>query len=106
SGTMASVRKLKDTTNQYLWQPSLQSGQPSSLLGYPVFLWENLDDIGSAKFPVIFGNFQRGYLLADRVDTRILRDPYTSPGAVKFYVRRRVGGITKNNDALKAIRTS
>jgi len=106
SNTAASIRKLKDTTNQYLWQQSLIQGQPSTLAGYPVYVWEDLDDIGSAKFPVAFGDFSQGYLLANRVDLRITRDPYTTPGQVKFYVRRRVGGIVKNNDAIKWIRTS
>jgi HK97 family phage major capsid protein len=106
STTTGSVRKLKDTTNQYLWQPSQQAGQPPMLNGYPVETWEQLDDIGSNKFPVAFGNFRRGYLLIDRTDVRITRDDITSIGFVKFYVRRREGGIVLNNDAIKFLRTS
>jgi len=106
SNTTGAVRKLKDTTNQYLWQPSLQAGQPNMLLGYPTETWEQLDDIGSVKFPVAFGNFRRGYLLADRVGMRITRDNVTNPGYIRFYVRRREGGIVYNNDAIKWIRTS
>jgi HK97 family phage major capsid protein len=34
--TLGSVRKLKDTTNQYLWQPSLVAGEPDVLLGKKV----------------------------------------------------------------------
>ena len=30
------VSKLKDTTNQYLWQPGLVSGEPDRLLNMPV----------------------------------------------------------------------
>lgn len=33
--TVASIRKLKDTTNQYLWQPGL-AGVPDTILGKPI----------------------------------------------------------------------
>lgn len=34
------VAKLKDSTNQYLWQPSVQAGQPDRLLGIQVVMSE------------------------------------------------------------------
>ena len=66
---------------------------------------EQLDDIGANNFPVAFGDFRRGYLLCDRVGLRILEDRVTNPGFVRFYVRRREGGIVLNNDAIKFLRT-
>lgn len=106
SATTGAIRKLKDTTNQYLWQPSLIAGQPPTLHGYSVETWESMDDIGSAKFPVAFGDWRRAYMIVDRTDLRITRDDVTAPGFVKFYVRRREGGIVLNNDAAKFIRTA
>lgn len=106
SNTAGAIRKLKDTTNQYLWQPSMQAGQPATLNGYPTETWEQLDDIGVHTFPVAFGDFQRGYMLVDRVGMRITRDNITNPGYVRFYVRRREGGIVFDNNAIKFIRTA
>jgi HK97 family phage major capsid protein len=103
--TAAAIRKLKDTTGQYIWQQGLIAGQPDRLCGYPVAIWEDLSDIGANNFPVIFGDFQRGYQLVDRTDIRITRDPYTNPGYVRFYVRRRVGGHVWDNHALKVLQT-
>jgi len=56
SSTLAAVRKLKDTTNQYLWAPGLQAGQPDTLLGYPVY--ENPDIVATATGAksIIFGD--------------------------------------------------
>lgn len=34
--TIAALRKLKDENGQYLWQPSLQAGEPDRLFGYEV----------------------------------------------------------------------
>jgi HK97 family phage major capsid protein len=104
SNTTAEVRKLKDTTNQYLWQPGLQLGQPDRLLGYGTATWEQMSDMTANQFPIAFGAWSRGYVLADRVGLRVTRDNISNPGFVKFYVRRREGGILLNNDAIKVIK--
>ena len=105
STTAGSVRKLKDSgTGAYVWQPGLVAGQPNLLLGYPVEIWEDVDDVLGGLFPVGFGNFGRGYELIDRSDITITVDPYTTPDYTKFYTRRRVYGHPLNNDAVKWLR--
>jgi HK97 family phage major capsid protein len=99
--TTAGVRKLKDRQGAYMWQPGLQAGQPAELLGYPVATWEQMPDVALNALPIGFGNWKRAYVLVDRVGMRITRDNVTSIGFVKFYVRRREGGIVLNNDAAK-----
>jgi HK97 family phage major capsid protein len=105
SATTGVVRKIKDSDGQYLWQPGLQLGQPERLLGYPVETWEQMDDVGINNFPIGFGDWRRAYVLADRVGLRVTRDNVTNVGFVRFYVRRREGGIVLNNDAAKFLRT-
>jgi HK97 family phage major capsid protein len=100
--TQGRVRKLKDTTNNYLWQPGLAAGQPSTLLGYTVNTMEDLANVALNAIPVLFGNFRRGYVLVDLVGFRITVDEVTTPGYVKWYLRRRVGGIVLDNYAIKA----
>jgi HK97 family phage major capsid protein len=106
STTAGAVRKLKDTNGQYLWQPSLIVGQPDTLLGKPVSVWEQMASIANNAHPIAYGNFKRGYVIADRVGLRITRDNVTNIGFVKFYVRRREGGIVLNNNAIKFIKTT
>jgi len=62
SSTLAAVRKLKTTDNQYLWAPGLQPGQPDTLLGYPVF--ENPDIVATATGAksIIFGDISAYYV--------------------------------------------
>lgn len=103
--TAAAIRKLKDTTGQYLWQPGLQAGQPDRLLGYATETWEHMPNIGANAFPVGYGDFQAAYVLADRVGLRITRDNVTNVGFVRFYVRRREGGIVRDNHAAKFLQT-
>ena len=57
--TLATIRKLKDTTTNYIWQPSIQSGEPSSLFGYPVYTSPNVPTIASGNLAVLFGDFSK-----------------------------------------------
>jgi HK97 family phage major capsid protein len=102
--TASAIRRLRSTDGQYLWEPSTQAGQPDRLLGYPVYTVDAMPTLASDAFAVLFGNFRRGYLLADRVGMRITLDQVTNPGYYRYYVRKRVGGCVLNNDAVKALR--
>lgn len=101
---LAAMRKYKDTTGQYLWQPSLSAGQPQTFMGYPITEAEDMPAVAANAFPVAFGDFKEGYLIVDRVGVRVTRDEITTPGQVKFYVRKRVGGILRNTQALKVLK--
>jgi HK97 family phage major capsid protein len=101
---LAQMRKYKDTTGAYLWQPSLVAGQPDMFMGYPIVEAEDMPAIAANTFPVAFGDFQQGYLIADRVGVRMTRDEITSPGFVKFYIRKRVGGRLRNTQAIKLLK--
>lgn len=92
--TLATVRKLKDGQNNYLWQPSFQAGEPETLLGRPVIEAVDMPDIASGAFPIVYGDFSGGYRILDRVGLSVLRDPFTQArnGLVRFHARRRVGG--------------
>ena len=101
---LAALRKYKDTTNQYIWQPSTVAGEPSTFLGYPIVEAEDMPVVGAGAFPLAFGDFREGYLIADRVGMRMTRDEITSPGFVKFYVRKRTGGKIRNSQAIKLLK--
>lgn len=104
--TLGGIRKFK-TTMGYLWQPSMQAGEPSLLLGYPVYEDDNMDDVDSAdNFSVAFGNFARGYRIVDHVNMRLLRDPYSNKPYVTFYTTKRVGGQVRNFEAIKLLKTA
>jgi HK97 family phage major capsid protein len=60
--TVATVRKLKDTTNQYLWQPSIQLGVPDMLLGKPLRTDPFVPAVGLNNRSVLFGDFSQYYV--------------------------------------------
>jgi HK97 family phage major capsid protein len=105
--TQGAMRKFKNANGDYLWQPSLQAGQPDQMLGYPVFTFEDMADYTTDNgFAVGFGDWRRAYTLAYRRELAITAEGYTQPGYVKFYVRRRYGGIPTNVDSLKFLKIS
>ncbi|NBW76177.1 MAG: phage major capsid protein [Sphingomonadaceae bacterium] len=106
SKTMAAVRKFKAADGTFLWQPGVLEGQPSRLLGYPVVEAEDMPDIAANAFPIAFGNFKAGYLIAERRTTTILRDPFTNKPYVNFYATKRVGGQVLDSDAIKLLKIS
>ena len=107
SVTTGNLRTLKSTQGTYYWEPSLQSGQPDRLLGYPVFTWEDMGNpTTDLALAVAFGDWKRAYLLTNRTELMITQEGYTNPGYVRFFVRRRYGGIPLNNDAVKFLQIS
>lgn len=105
-GTLNAIRLLKDGQGNYLWQPSYQAGQPSTLLGYSVSEIAAMPALAASSKSVLFGDFARTYLIIDRVGTRVLRDPYTNKPFVMFYTTKRVGGGVVNPEAMKALNTA
>lgn len=54
--TASTLRKIKDTTNQYIWQPSVVAGQPDRLLGYPIYTDPYVAATGVNNKSVAFGD--------------------------------------------------
>lgn len=102
--TFSVVRKFKDGDGNYLWRPGLDAGAPDTLLGKPIEIDDNVDDIGAGKYPIFFGDFKRAYLIVDRIGTRVLRDPYTSKPFILFYTTKRVGGGITMYEAIKSFK--
>ena len=99
------VLRFKDTTGQYLWQPSIQdSGLGIRLLGFGIVEAEDMPAKAANALSIAFGNFRRGYTIVDRIGMRMLRDPYTNKPYVGFYTTKRVGGAVVNSEAIKLVK--
>jgi len=102
--TLAAVRKLKDSQNQYLWQPSLQVGAPDTLLGKPVHTDPNVAAVALSARSVLFGDFSR-YFVRQVRDIRFERsDDYAFNQDVTTFrcLLRGDGGLADTSGAVKA----
>jgi len=104
SATLARIRKFKTSDGAFIWQPSLALSQPATLLGYPVIEAEDMPDVAADSLSVAFGNFSHGYVIAERNETSILRDPFTNKPFVQFYAVKRIGGAVTNTEAIKLMK--
>ncbi|MGX5732821.1 phage major capsid protein [Bosea thiooxidans] len=102
--TQALIRKFKDSTGSYLWQPPASVGAPATLLGFPLVEAEDMPNIANNAISIAFGDFRRGYLVVDRAGVRILRDPYSAKPYVLFYTTKRVGGGVQDFAAIKGLK--
>ncbi|MEO1563908.1 MAG: phage major capsid protein [Pseudomonadota bacterium] len=104
SKTAGAVRKMKDKDGRFLWSDGLAAEQPARLMGYPVLIAEDMPDIGSDSAAIAFGDFSRGYTIAERPDLRILRDPFSAKPHVLFYATKRIGGDVSDFQAIKVLK--
>ena len=69
----SAVRKLKDSNNQYLWQPGLTSDAPDMLLGKPVVVNQEMaSSIATGEKTVLFGDFSK-FLIRDAGGVKLAR---------------------------------
>lgn len=98
-----AVRKLKDTTNQYLWSPGLTANQPDTLLGYRLYTDPDVPAPGVSTRSVGFGDFGRGYVIrdVDGISFQRLVELYAANGQVGFRAYHRTEGKIVNTNAIK-----
>lgn len=105
---LGTLRKLKDTTNQYIWQPGLQAGQPDSLLGYPIIVNQDMPAPAANVKSVLFGDFRAGYVIRDVLGIQTLRleERYADFLQVGFLAFLRTDGRAQNTAAYRALTQS
>jgi HK97 family phage major capsid protein len=100
--TALLIRKLKDTTGQYIWQAGLQAGQPDVLLGKPVAITDFMPNAATGLKSVLFGDFKY-YQICDRSSRTFTRlnELYAANGQVGFRGVERTDGKTTLGEAIK-----
>lgn len=106
STTLATIRKLKNSAGDYIWQPAYAAGQPETILGRPVLEAVEMADPAANAFPIIFGDFKSAYRIYDRLQLDVKPNPYllATEGKVRFHARRRVGAAVVRPEALRKLK--
>jgi HK97 family phage major capsid protein len=102
--TLFQVVGMKDYQGRFVFNPATAPGMPDTLLGYPIVEAEDMPGVGANSLSIAFGNFKRGYLICDRIGTRVLRDPFSSKPNVLFYITKRLGGSVLNSECIKLLK--
>ena len=102
--TVKQIRKLKDSTGQYLWQPALVAGTPDTILGRPVKTSAFMPVAAAGAKTIAFGDFKY-YWIADRQGRTFkkLSELYAANGQVGFMGTQRVDGKLILPEAIKVL---
>jgi HK97 family phage major capsid protein len=102
--TIKAIRKLKDTTGQYLWQPSIQAGQPDTILNRPIKTSNYVPTIAAAAKTIAFGDYSY-YWVADRQGRLFqrLNELFAETGQVGFRATQRVDGKLTLAESVKIL---
>jgi HK97 family phage major capsid protein len=101
-----SLRKLKNSNGDYLWQPSLAAGQPSTFSGEAIVHLPAMPAVAANNIAMLYGDMDETYQVIDRIGVRVLRDPFTNKPFVHFYTTKRVGGGVKNPQSMRALKVA
>jgi HK97 family phage major capsid protein len=98
------VRKLKDNNGQYLWQPSLQLGQPDRLLAYPLYVNQDAPILAVNARIAAFGDYSR-YIWRPVSDLTMYRldELFLMTGQIGFMGLARADGNLINVNAVKTL---
>ena len=102
--TVKSIRKLKDGSGQYLWQPSITAGTPDTILNRPVYTSSYVPTIAAGAKTIAFGDFGY-YWIADRQGRSFkrLNELFATTGQVGFMATQRVDGKLILPEAIKLL---
>lgn len=105
ASTLAISLLKNATTGDYLWQPGLKDGSAATVLGRPYVECPDMPAEANSAKAVAFGDFQKGYLIVDRLgmETQRLVEKYAEYGQVGLLFRRRVGGQVVLPEAIKIL---
>lgn len=107
--TLRNVRKLKDSQNRPLWEPSLQVGAPSILLGAPVVINQDVAVMAANARSILFGAFNYAYKIRDALQVTLFRftdSAFARKGQVGFLAWMRTGGNCVDTNAVKFYQNS
>jgi HK97 family phage major capsid protein len=103
------IRKIKDTAGRPIWTPSYDAGigakatTPDSLLGYPVYINNDMPVPAANAFSLAFGNFAK-YMIRDAMEFTMFRfddSAFMKLGQVGFLAWARAGGNLLDINSVK-----
>lgn len=102
-----TIRKIKDTTGRPIWTPGYESGitsgTPDMLLGYPVYLNNDMPTPAANAKSLAFGNFDK-YKIRDAMEVTLFRfddSAYIKKGQIGFLGWARTGGNLLDVNSVK-----
>ena len=104
--TIAALRKLKDNTQNYIWQPSLQEGEPSRIFGVPIYSSNFMPAPASGNIALIFGDFRNSFIIGERGNRTFkpLRELFATSDQTGFLMIERIDCAVADRNAFRGLK--
>ena len=106
TSTLGFIRRLKDGDNRYIYDPVV--GQPSTILGMPVYENPAVAAIGTAggTFPVLFGHWESVKVATTGLQVAVSSDAYFGNDVTGYrFVYRLAANVANGNSHVKMLKT-
>lgn len=110
---IGGLRKIRDDSGgaglgRPIWEPSVQVGQPDSLLGRPIIANPDMPAMAANAKSILFGNFEAGYIIREVLGIQSLRleERYADFLQVGFLAFLRTDGLVQDANAIKHYQNS
>lgn len=107
--SFAVIRKIRDDSGgsglgRPIWEPSIQVGEPGSLLGYPLVANNDMPVMAASAKSILFGDFRAYYVIREVLGIQQLRleERYADFLQVGFLAFMRTDGTAQDTNAVKA----
>ena len=108
---LAYIRKIRDDSGgsglgRPIWEPSVQAGQPDTLLGYPVAINNDMDStVAATKKTVLFGDHQAHFVVRRVIGGQVMRlaERYAEYLQVGFIAYERADSLVQDASAAKLL---
>lgn len=103
---LAMIRRLKDTTGNFIWQPSLTETEPSKLFGQAIYTSEFMPAPTAGNVAVLYGDFKNYFLIGERgqMEMQPLREIFAMSGQVAYLMTSRVDSVLSNPEAIRGLK--
>ena len=104
--TIAALRKLKDNTQNYIWQPSLQEGEPSRIFGVPIYSSNFMPAPASGNIALVFGDFRNSFIIGERGNRTFkpLREIFATSDQTGFLMIERIDCAVADRAAFRGLK--
>ena len=104
--TLAIIRRLKDSTQNFIFQPQMTENEPARIFGRPIYTSGFMPSPTAGETVILFGDFKSGYVIGDRAQRSVqaLHELFAANDISAFLLRERVDGKLVDKNAIKALR--
>ena len=106
--TATALRLLKDSDGQFQFSYTgdLTSPRHFALLGRPLQYAHHMPELKTGNVPLLYGDFNKAYMILDRTGMSVLRNPFKKAGRVIYQASMRIGGALVDSQAIVGMKTS